>query len=305
MTEIDRHGVFGTPSTELADIPAGATQVSPLMPGAERLQDYVATFASITMLAPPGTLERRHNLALALRALKPGGVLTALAPKEKGGSRIATELDAFGCDTEEHSLRHHRIIRCHRPAGKPAGLDEILVLGGLQFLEPLGLWTQPGVFSWDRIDPGSELLIEHLPALKGRGLDLGSGIGVLALAVLASPAVDALTLVDLDRRAVDAAGKNVADPRATFLWADVRTADAIPKDVDFIVMNPPFHDAGAEDKALGQTFIRRARSLLRKGGKAYLTANRHLPYEETLRTLFARVTLVAQQGGHKIFEAQA
>ena len=38
-----------------------------------------------------GTLERRYALALILRALKPGAPLTALAPKEKGGSRLGKE----------------------------------------------------------------------------------------------------------------------------------------------------------------------------------------------------------------------
>ena len=42
--------------------------------------------AAMVMLAPPGTVERRYATALALRALAPGGALTILAPKDKGGS---------------------------------------------------------------------------------------------------------------------------------------------------------------------------------------------------------------------------
>ena len=43
----------------------------------------------------------------------------------------------------------------------------------------LDAWSQPGVFAWDRIDPGSALLAEHLPAMKGEGVDLGAGSGEL------------------------------------------------------------------------------------------------------------------------------
>ena len=68
-------------------------------------------------------------------------------------------------------------------------------------------------------------------------------------------------------------------------------------------MNPPFHDGGAEDKALGQNFIRRAASALRKGGTLWLVANRHLPYEAVLGEHFRRVTAKADAGGYKIHEA--
>ena len=61
--------------------------------------------------------------------------------------------------------------------------------GAPRFVDEIGFWSQPGVFSWDRIDPGSALLLVHLPALSGRGADLGCGIGVLARSVLASPKV--------------------------------------------------------------------------------------------------------------------
>ena len=54
-------------------------------------------------------------------------------------------------------------------------------------------------------------------------------------------------------------------------------------------MNPPFHDGGTEDQALGQAFIRRAAEALRPGGTLWLVANRHLPYEATLSAAFKTV----------------
>jgi 16S rRNA (guanine1207-N2)-methyltransferase len=146
-------------------------------------------------------------------------------------------------------------------------------------------------------------LLKTLPALSGKGMDLGCGIGLLALSVLESSAVTALTLIDIDCRAIKAAQRNVTDPRAAFDWADIRSQEG-PADQDFVVMNPPFHDAGSEDKALGQAFIRRAASALRKGGTCWLVANRHLPYEPILKPLFKRATLLKEAGGFKIYQAQ-
>jgi len=295
--------VYGQPPADLAEAPAGAVQVSPLVPGAAALEGLAAeSLLSALVQAPPGTVERRFVLAQTLRALKPGAPLTALALKEKGGSRLKKELEAFGCEVAETGRRHHRICETRRPDA-PAGLDEAIAAGAPRLDPALGLWTQPGVFSWDRPDPGSRLLMSLLPHLAGRGADLGCGTGLLAHTVLANSGVTALELVDVDRRAVEVARRNVNDPRARFHWADARLAPEL-SGLDFVVMNPPFHDTGIEDKALGQGFIRRAHQILRPGGRVWLVANRHLPYEQVLSGLFAQVTPRGEGAGFKVYEAR-
>lgn len=284
------------------DPPGAATQTSPLIPGATALEGVAeGSIDEIMIYAPPGVLERRYTLALALKALKPGGRLDAMAPKDKGGSRLKKELEAFGAEVGESAKAHHR--RCVVIKGDGlTGLDAAIAAGAPRLVPGLEAWSQPGVFAWDRIDPGSALLAQTLPPLKGAGADLGCGYGALATVALRSPAVTALRLYDLDRRAVEMARKNVEDARVTIEQADVRTLST-NGDLDFIVTNPPFHDGGAEDKRLGQTFIRQAAGMLKKGGTLWLVANRHLPYEAELNEAFKRVRMVADTGGYKVFEA--
>ena len=248
--------VFGHPPAALAEVPAGATQLSPLVPGSTALQE----------LAP--------------------GALSSLA--------------MLGCAVEDRPKAHHRICSGVRPEALD-GIDAAVAAGAPRLDPGLGLWTQPGVFSWDRLDPGTALLMENLPRLSGEGADLGCGIGVLAHPVLASDAVTALTLVDTDRRAVEAARRNVADPRATHLWADARTVELAR--LDFVVMNPPFHAAGAEDKGLGTVFVRKAAACLRTGGHLWMVANKHLPYEAVLKAAFKCVTPLAEANGFKVLLA--
>lgn len=296
--------VYGDPPRHLCDVAVDAVQYSPLVPGAERLDARAAgSLAGAVIYAPPGTLERRYVCALMLRALAVGAPLTVLAPKDKGGSRIADELRGFGCAVGEQARSHHRICLTHRPE-TVIGIEETLAECGPRQVDETGFWTQPGVFSWDRLDGGSAVLLKHLPALRGRGVDLGCGLGVLSRAVLGSAAVEALTLVDLDRRAMEMARKNVPDGRAEFIWGDVRTVDLAAGTYDFVVMNPPFHENGAEHRALGQMFIARAAQLLRRGGVCWLVANRHLPYEAELCALFRQVHLVVEAGGFKIYRAE-
>jgi 16S rRNA (guanine1207-N2)-methyltransferase len=229
--------------------------------------------------------------------------LTALAPKDRGGQRLPKELAEFGCTVEQVSRRHHRICTAARP-DRPPALDEAIAAGGIQLPPLLGLWSQPGIFSWDRPDSGSLMLIRYLPPLKGVGADLGCGVGLLSLAALESPALQRISLVDIDRRAIDSARRNVLDQRAEFMWCDVRQGMQDIQDLDFVIMNPPFHDGGAEDRTLGQAFIRVAAAVLKPGGVCWLVANRHLPYEPHLKTSFPKVRQVEQGDGFKIYEAR-
>ncbi|RZJ97110.1 MAG: class I SAM-dependent methyltransferase [Brevundimonas sp.] len=293
--------LYGRPPM-VFDPPGVAIQTSPLIPGSTALETVPeGSVGEIMVYAPPGVLERRYTLALALKALKAGGRLDVMAPKDKGGSRLKKELEAFGAEVGESAKAHHR--RCVVIKGDSlTGLDAAIEAGAPRLVAGLEAWSQPGVFAWDRIDPGSALLAQTLPPLKGVGADLGCGYGALATVALRSPAVTALRLYDLDRRAVEVARRNVEDPRVTVEQADVRTLP-VNGDLDFIVTNPPFHDGGAEDKRLGQTFIRQASGMLKKGGALWLVANRHLPYEAELNEAFKRVRMVADTGGYKVFEA--
>jgi 16S rRNA (guanine1207-N2)-methyltransferase len=292
--------LYGLPPLELHFRSRDEVQTSPLIPGSQGLGVIApASLDAAAVLAPPGAAERRYTLALVLRALKPGAELVAMAPKDKGGSRLKKELEGFGCTVEEGAKRHHRICHVERPADV-IGVEQAIAEGAPRIVG--GLWSQPGVFSWDRVDPGTAALIEALPPLAGVGADLGCGIGVLAHAVLASQTVTRLHLIDIDRRAVDCARRNVDDPRAEFAWADATTAPL--EGLDFVVMNPPFHAAGWESKALGQRFIEAAHRALRKGGVLWMVANLHLPYEGVLEPQFARVERRDGGGPYKVFEAK-
>jgi 16S rRNA (guanine1207-N2)-methyltransferase len=122
--------------------------------------------------------------------------------------------------------------------------------------------------------------------------------------VLAAPKVTALACADIDRRAVDCARRNLDDPRVMMAWADLRRPLADVHDLDFVVMNPPFHDGGAEDRALGLAFIGTAAAMLARRGVCWLVANRHLPYEAALAEAFSAVELRGEGGGYKVFEAR-
>ncbi len=166
-----------------------------------------------------------------------------------------------------------------------------------------GFVTAPGDFSADGADPGSGMLAKALPArLPGRMADLGAGWGYLSRSVLRREGVDELHLVEAEFAALDRARRNIDDSRARFHWADV-TAFSVTPPLDAIVMNPPFHSGRAADPSLGRAFIEAAARLLRRSGRLWLVANRHLPYERELRRRFREFREVVGDGRFKVLAA--
>ncbi|MEL6588093.1 MAG: methyltransferase [Pseudomonadota bacterium] len=165
-----------------------------------------------------------------------------------------------------------------------------------------GFQTRAGVFSADGIDPGSRLLAAHLGDVRCRVCDLGAGWGYLSRHILANKAVTDLALVEAEARALDCARVNVADPRASYHWVDGTDWQGGP--FDWVITNPPFHTGRKGDPGLGQAFLRSAARLLAPQGRLRLVANRHLPYEAHLATVFGGHTVLAEAQGYKVIEAR-
>ena len=144
MSDTVRAAVYGFPLLDVADVPGGAMQVSPLVAGSTDLAELPeGALDAIVVQAPAGAAERRYVLALALRALKTEGRLTALALKDRGGQRLNKELTAFGCTIGESAKRHQRICVTLKPANV-TGLEAAIAEGAPRRLDGDGLWTQPG-----------------------------------------------------------------------------------------------------------------------------------------------------------------
>lgn len=296
--------VFGSVQQGLCETSPDALPCFYRMVGAVVPEDLAdSSISRIVAMLPAGTLERRYILAHLLRALSVGGELIACAAKDKGGLRIKRELESFGCMVREESRKHFRICITRKPDALE-GLEGAIAAGGLQRVASHGMFSQPGIFSWDRIDAGSALLLEHLPELKGNGADFGCGYGLLSRHVLQQSSVTGLDAFDVDYRAVQATKQNIHDARLNAVWADI-CSDAHPMpQYDFIIMNPPFHEGAVEDKTLGQRFIGKAAQQLRAGGTCVLVANNHLPYEGIISECFSKNRIVASRQGFKVIEAE-
>ncbi|MBO3724501.1 class I SAM-dependent methyltransferase [Actinomyces bowdenii] len=148
--------------------------------------------------------------------------------------------------------------------------------------------TASGVFSADRLDKGTQVLLDHapLPPQEGTLLDLGCGWGPIALALAqASPGAQVLA-ADVNERAVELTARNaeraglgnVRACAADDLLDELRSSG---RRVDLIWSNPPVRIGKAALHELLGTWL----ALLSPGGEAWLVVGRNLGADSLARWL--------------------
>jgi 16S rRNA (guanine1207-N2)-methyltransferase len=269
-------------------------------------EDAKGSYSFIVLIAPKQKDELAFLIAKSLRILAPGGILVTAAENLAGGKILESLYKEFGLFPHSLSKHKSRVVWAVFAAPVESLVQQSLARGSFQQRKD-GLWTCPGLFSWDRLDTGTEILLESLPEkLSGKGADLGAGIGEIGLRLLPSQAgIQKLICAEHDARAIFCARKNLAPygERVDFLWADASGANLPIANLDFVVMNPPFHKGKDEDSSLGKAFVRQASRILKKGGRLILVANTHLPYERTLESEFSAISVLRQDRGFKVIEA--
>jgi len=273
--------------------------------------ETAATRHDLVLVLPPRQRqEARALLARAIDCCAPGGTVVACMANDEGARSGESDLTALAGLSGNLSKNHCRV---YWSVVDPSKIDAALLAAWREGDAPRPILdgrfiSRPGVFAWDRVDAASALLADHLPAtLAGSAADLGCGYGYLAVELLQRcPGITSLDLYEAEARALDLAQRNLAPFGARlapgFHWHDVTLG--LPRQYDVILTNPPFHAQGSLDRPdIGRAFIVAAAQALKPGGRLWLVANRHLPYEAVLDARFGSVRTVTQSQGYKIIEA--
>jgi 16S rRNA (guanine1207-N2)-methyltransferase len=242
------------------------------------------------------------NIARGWAMLADGGRLAIAGANEDGAASLEKHVAKAFTLCGSLSKFHCRVFWFAKSDKAPPAYWQ-----GLACLQPVGdgSWlSRPGIFSWDRIDDGSELLARHLPGdLSGRVAEFGCGWGYLARVTLArSPNIHQIDLIDAEHLALDAARANLNDARASFHWLDL-TSEPVPAAYEAIVCNPPFHIGRASTPSLGQKMIEAASRALKPGGRFFMVANRGLPYEPLLKSHFSSFIVLADNNKFRVTRA--
>ena len=273
--------------------------VLPDIPDHKEFYDYVL------LVVPKNQAETLYMLARALSALKPGGLVVAAASNKAGGSRLSKNLAQFVSTPIRAEARNKcRVVWAAKDAADQKAIEKAVQDGGPQNILDGQFQSCPGIFGWNKKDLGSEILLQHLPAdLNGAGADFGCGYGLLAQHILQHYTLKNFSCIDADWRAVEMCRINLQSLKSNnavdFHWQDLTKSG--PDNLDFIVMNPPFHEGKMMDISIGEAFIKQAAQSLKPGGRLFMVANRKLPYEPALQHNFSLFKNIFEGQGFKVF----
>lgn len=174
-------------------------------------------------------------------------------------------------------MEEHYFTPGPRAVSRPGVVD--LVLPDLH----LRLETDRGMFSPDRVDPGTRILLETVPAPPPTGdlLDLGCGYGPIAL-TMASRAPGAIVHgVDVNQRAIGLARRNATAARLYNVKFNL--PDQVDPALRFAALwsNPPIRIGKPALHTLLRTWLDR----LLPGATAHLVVQKHLGSDSLQRWL--------------------
>lgn len=170
---------------------------------------------------------------------------------------------------------------------------------------PVRVSTSGGVFSGDRLDLGTRVLLDHVPDPPATGnlLDLGCGWGPITLALADAAPTATVWAVDVNERARDLARRNAAalghrDVRVREPEAALAELDAAGQSLAVVWSNPPIRIGKEALHTLLRTWLGR----LAPDGEAHLVVQRNLGADSLHRWLVEELgTDVARTASSKGF----
>lgn len=240
---------------------------------------------SETIIIAAGMSRHIHNSTLALFETILGPTKTTLAWKK---SRLILV---------EQNMNLNR--------GQSPYPDEFVVHLGEDFT----ISNHASVFSRERLDAGTRLLLENMPVSEHyrQIIDLGCGNGLLGLvAALLNPEA-ALSFVDESFMAVDSARINFQRAFGDSRDAEFKVSNCLEgfetDSADLVLINPPFHQQHHVGDVIAWQMFTDARRVLRKGGEVAVVGNRHLAYHAKLKKIFGQCHQLASNRKFVVLQA--
>ncbi len=172
------------------------------------------------------------------------------------------------------------------------------------------LHSKPGTFGWEKIDAGSQFLIEQLPGIieafynahnrhPKQLLDLGCGYGYLTL-MTAALDLEQRTATDNNAAALLAMQYNAKKNHLDVDIIPANCAEGVNCRVDLLLCNPPFHQGFQTDESLTEQFLQQSKKHLSEQGIAVFVVNAFIPLENKARRYFRNIKEIANNKKFKV-----
>ena len=187
----------------------------------------------------------------------------------------------------------------------PSPYPTAYALQGTEFT----LENAANVFSRQRLDNGTRLLLRHIPSLSGtvQIADLGCGNGVIGLVAAERSPQAELIFVDESFMAVSSARANFQRAfrgrNASFIASD-GLVECDPDSLDLVLCNPPFHRQQAIDQTVPWRMFAQAKRALKPGGQLLVVGNSGIRHHGRIKRIFGHCSTLEQTGKFVVLSAQ-
>ena len=250
-----------------------------------------------------------------LAALMPTGATLYLVGANKGGIKSVIKQLPAGFDAARKvASGNHCVLFATTRTATPAtefSLSTYLTSYSVPAQPDLKVFNLPGVFSEQRLDAGTALLLdyiaEHSPGVSGDALDFACGSGVIGAFLRARGGVSSVLATDVSAFALYAAQTTLHAQQLPTPY-EVRASDglkAVSEKFDWVITNPPFHSGQRTDYDIARAFINDVSKRLKPGGRLLIVANSFLGYNALLSERFRQVSEPVNNGRFKILQAHS
>lgn len=262
--------------------------------------DWPGTITGCVLFYP----KAKHRLEWWLKQTheKAGDADIWVVGENKGGIKSLPNRTRDYADVEKIDNARHCALFGYHPSGPAPQTGDWVEFTHRHYT----IFALPGVFSQQRLDRGTAVLLDALPTFTGEVLEFGCGNGILSCEILERLAQGRLTAVDIDWMAVESARRTVREAGYSDnlrpIWSD--GLKEVPEQLfDALVTNPPFHAGVKTHYEPTERFFRNSHRWLRRGGELWWVANDFLDYQSLLETDFRKIDQVAHRNGFRVFRA--
>ena len=169
------------------------------------------------------------------------------------------------------------------------------------------LLSKPGIFGYEKIDEGSELLLTYAKKYLDshaitpqKILDLGCGYGLLSL-MSAQWHPREIVATDNNAAALNAVSASAAANNIAIKVVADDAGENISEKFDALLCNPPFHQGFSVSGDLTLKFLRSASQKLTPDGIAFFVVNSFIGIEKKAEAFFSRQELLINNKKFKVF----
>ncbi|MDC1067718.1 methyltransferase [Candidatus Kapabacteria bacterium] len=188
---------------------------------------------------------------------------------------------------------------------KPIKTEKSSIVNTFRTIDDDEISQYYGVFSSNKIDRGTEFLLNKLKVLESEStiLDLGSGNGIIAKSLQKQSADSEIHLIDDSILAIESAKMNIKGDNV-FFHCDDTLKSFENKKFDLIVCNPPFHFGYETNIEISIGLFKESKAKLNSDGRFVLVANTHLNYGTHLSKIFNNHRLLSSNLKYQIHECK-